>query len=167
MKKTSITALSLLFFIAALLTSCSSANKATSGGVSASASMIKGNWTVNDIDIEGAEKSKVKISVFDDGNYACFIGSQWNLVQNGNGTYSISASADGCSAGVRTIYWSLQNNGGTQYFLFKKLLNGEKPKTVEDGYRLTMKSIDASSMVLTSAVDFDGKTIYINYHFSK
>lgn len=157
--------MALMFIAVGILSSCSTANKVS--GPSASPSTIKGNWTINDIDIEGADKAALKVIAFGDGLYSCYIGSQWNLVQNGNGTYTINSNADGCSSGTRTIYWSLENRDGVQNFLFKKLENGEKPKQVTDGYRLAIKSIDASSMTLQSAVGFEGKTIYINYHFSK
>jgi hypothetical protein len=146
------------------LSSCTSPSKVT--GPNGDAVELKGNWMVNDINIEGASKGSLKVSVFDEALYSCFIGSQWTFVQNGNGSYSIAAN-DNCSAVQRKIFWSVQSANGVQYFQFKKINEGEKAKQVTDGYKLQIKSLQNNAMVLQSAVDFEGKTIYIDYNFSK
>ncbi|WJK47773.1 lipocalin family protein [Danxiaibacter flavus] len=152
----------LLVFIT--LGACTSPSKVT--GPEGNAVDLKGNWVVNDINIEGASKGSLKVSVFDEALYSCFIGSQWTLVQNGNGSYTIAAN-DNCSGAQRKIFWSVQTANGVQYFQFKKLNEGDKAKQVTEGYRLQIKSLQGSTMVLQSAVPFEGKTVYINYNFSK
>lgn len=126
---------------------------------------LKGTWTISDISPEGIT-GKVKITVFDDASYTCYIGSQWNLVPNGNGSYTVPSSGD-CMGGQRNIYWSVQTIGGVKYFQFKNLGTGVKPSKVTEGYRLEIKSLTANSMQLQSAVNFEGKTAYINYTFTR
>ena len=163
MKRTYLSALVALFFIVA--SSCSSPNKAM--GPAGSNTDLKGTWTVNDVDFDGASKSSIKVTVFDDALVSCFVGSQWALIQNGNGTYTISSSDQSCNPGQRKIYWSIQNVNGVQYFQFKKLMEGDKPSKVVDGYRLQVKALQGNIMTLTSTAELDGKTIYINFHLTK
>lgn len=147
-----------------LLPACSPSKVASPDGGNVN---LRGTWTVSNIDVDGVSKTGFKVTVFDDAPYTCFVGSQWTLVPNGNGTYTVPGGGADCSAGERKIYWSVQNVSGTKYFQFKKLYAGEKPKNVADGYRLQLRSLTANSMQLQSAVDFEGKTVYINYQFTR
>ncbi len=153
----------LILLVCITLGACTSPSKVT--GPEGNAVELKGNWIVSDINIEGASKG-LKVSVFDEALYSCFIGSQWTLVQNGNGSYTIPAN-DNCSGVTRKIFWSVQSANGAQYFQFKKLNEGDKAKQVTEGYKLQIKSLQGNTMVLQSAVAFEGKTVYINYNFTK
>src|SRR5690606_40792246 len=54
----------------------------------------------------------------------CFIGSVWNLPNNGNGSITFDADGQLCAPGaVRNIVWSIHNPGkemGEPQFQFKK-----------------------------------------------
>lgn len=164
MKKMSYLSTAVFIVCIGLLAACSPSKVASPDGGNVN---LRGTWTVSNIDLDGVSKSGFKVTVFDDAPYTCFVGSQWNLVPNGNGSYTVPSGGTDCSAGERKIYWSVQTVSGTKYFQFKKLYEGEKPKNVTDGYRLQLRSLTANSMVLQSAVDFEGKTVYINYQFSR
>lgn len=156
----SVTAFSLVLLV---MSACSTSRVANpDGGKNVK---ISGTWTVQDIDFEGIS-GKVKVSVFDDAPYTCFIGSQWNLIASGNGSYTLPSGAD-CNAGERTIFWGVQTENGVPTFMFKKMPGGVKPAKITDGYKLTVKSVTANSLVLQDDINFEGKTVYINYHMTK
>ncbi len=153
----------MLILFAALFTACSPSKVSSPDGGNVN---LKGTWTVSNIDLDGVSKSGFKVTVFDDAPYTCYIGSTWNLVPNGNGTYTVPSSGTGCTGGDRKIYWSVQTIGGVKYFQFKNI-GSNKPNRVAEGYRLEMKSLTANSMLLQSAVPFEGKTVFINYTFTR
>ncbi len=163
MKNKEILSVTALSFILLLMGACSTSRVANpDGGKNVK---ISGNWTVQDVNFEGVT-GKVKITVFDDAPYTCFIGSQWNLIASGNGSYTLPGGAD-CNAGERTIFWGVATENGMPTFMFKKMPGGVKPARITDGYKLTVKSVSANAMVLQDDINFEGKTIYINYHLTK
>lgn len=164
MKGKNILSVTLSLFVILMLSACST-SKVTAPD-SGSSVNLRGTWTVQDISFEGISKNGFKVTVFEDAPYSCFIGSQWNLVASGNGSYTIPSAQD-CAAGERTIFWGVQTENGVPTFLFKKLPAGAKPSKITDGFKLTVKSVTANSMVLQDDIHFEGKTIYINYHFSR
>ena len=140
--------------------SCSSGHKIS--GIN-----LNGNWVLNSITFDGLpQDTKFTATVFDDVPYSCFNGSTWSFPNNGNGSYTINSSDATCNAGTRNIYWSVVNNSGTNYLQFK-ILNGAAAKKVTSGYQMQITSVTATSMVLSSPVDFEGKSISIIYGFSK
>jgi hypothetical protein len=164
MKNNKIVSVTVSLLVVLLFTACATSKVAApdgSGNVN-----LKGTWTVQDISFEGISKNGFKVTVFDDAPYSCFIGSQWNLIASGNGSYTIPSST-GCAAGERTIFWGVQTENGTPVFLFKKLPPGAKPQKITDGFKMTVKSVTANTMILQDDINFEGKTIYINYHFSR
>lgn len=157
----SVTALGLVIL---LMSACSTSRVANpDGGKNVK---IAGTWTVQNVDIEGISKTGFKVTVFDDAPYTCFVGSQWNLVANGNGSYSLPGG-EGCSGGERTIFWGVQTENGIPTFMFKKMPGGVKPKNITDGYKMAVKSVSSNSLVLQDDVYFEGKTVYINYTLTK
>ncbi len=126
---------------------------------------LSGNWTIDKVDYSGTA-ARLKVTSFDDVTASCFEGSTWNLVQNGNGSYTINSTQAGCTGGARTIFWSVQVENGNNYFQFKNI-GANKAKTVTDGYRLEITASSATEFSLRSPVQFEGQTIYINYHFTK
>lgn len=127
---------------------------------------VSGTWTVQNVELEGISKNGFKVTVFDDAPYTCFVGSQWNLIASGNGSYTLPGG-EGCASGERAIFWGVQTENGVPTFMFKKMPGGVKPKNITDGYKLAVKSVNANAMVLQDDVYFEGKTIYINYHLTK
>ena len=146
-----------------MLAACSSSKNATT---TVSRNTIKGNWVLDRVTYDG-NPGGLKITLLDEGSEACLIGSTWALPNNGYGSYSINQTSDGCISGQRNIVWSYQKDGDQPIFQYKRLESGEKAKNIADGYRFRIISADASTMVLQSEVNFEGKPIYINYSFTK
>ncbi|NML21560.1 hypothetical protein HHL16_11785 [Pseudoflavitalea sp. G-6-1-2] len=163
MKRIKLLTAASLSLLVLLFTACSPSRVASPEGAKVD---LKGTWTVSNISLDGISEKGFKVTVFDDALYQCYMGSQWNLIANGNGSYTVPASGD-CTGGQRNIYWSVQNISGAKYFQFKNLGTGVKPNRVTDGYRLEMQSLTANQMLLRSAVNFEGKTVYINYTFTR
>ena len=149
------------FVLSFILFSCSSGHKIS--GVN-----LNGNWILNNVSFDGLPaNTKFTATVFDDVPYTCLQGSVWNLPNNGNGSYTISAPGNDCSAGTRNIYWSVTSINGVANLQFKRTDNGAKPKSITEGYRMEVSDNSATSMTLRAPVDFEGKTVYIVYSFSK
>ncbi len=145
-----------------LALACSPSKVSSVGGTAVN---IRGSWNVTDVRVTGTDLKNLKITAFDEGDYSCFKGSVWTLQPSGNGSYSINNEA--CGSKLQSIFWSVDTKKGAEYFRFKKLSEGEKPNRVVDGYELEIQNIDENSMVLSSPVAFEGKTIYINYYLSR
>lgn len=143
------------------MTACSNSKKVQRGD-------IKGDWTITSATVEGLPAgTKIRTTAFDDVAVECFNGSTWKFPNNGYGTYTISSS--GCSGGERQIIWSVRNRDGVDYLNFKKM-DGVKKKDardVEDGYSLTISNQTDNSFTAKSPINFEGKTIYMVYSFSK
>ena len=147
-----------------LIVSCSSSQKISV----AARDDIKGNWTLDRITYDGlATSDKVKITLLDEGDEACLINSTWALPNNGNGSYTLVGNSPGCTPGQRNIVWSYQKTGGQPYFQYKILPGGVKAKQITDGYRLKITSFSKGNFTAQTEVAFEGKSIFINYSFSK
>ena len=155
-----------LLFVSAILSiiavSCSNTKTAV-----ATRNDLVGNWRVSHVEVEGADASNLNVTSFDDVPLKCFEGSQWSLPNSGNGNYNISQS--GCRPGDRRIVWSQEVANGTTYLGFKHMddLKNNQAKTVKEGYRLQVTSYEKNHFIAKSPVSFEGKTIYIVYHFEK
>ncbi len=143
-----------VFFIAGCSSSKNSTDlKATNGN-------LAGKWTVTNISVDVPSGFKIT-NVFDEAPYADFKGSTWDLIRNGNGSFSLTNGTK------ENIYWSVYGKGNDAQFQFKKL-NGAKAKNVEDGYRLQIQNIASNSFIAKSPVDLgNGNTGYITYTFTK
>ena len=153
-----------LFAAASMMTSCGGPKTVAT----ADRKDIKGNWMLNNINYEGLNANdKVKITLLDEGNSECLTGSTWTFPNNSNGSYTINSTAAGCTAGRRDIVWGYRSEQGRTIVQYKKLVDGVKPKNIEDGYRFTVVSADNSQLHLQSEVSFEGKPLFINYYFTK
>jgi hypothetical protein len=147
-----------------MFTACST----TKGVLGTDRKGVKGTWTLNNIRFDGiSANTKFKATVFDDVTYTCLQNSTWDLPNSGKGSYTITDGGADCAAGQRFILWSLQKDGDIQYFQFKHVDGGVKPKNVTTGYRMEITSLSDNTMQLRSPVSFEGKTIYIVYDFSR
>ncbi|HVI48493.1 MAG TPA: hypothetical protein VM802_26735 [Chitinophaga sp.] len=148
-----------LALIAILGTSCSPKQGVTTNINKAA---VKGNWVLTDVKYEGIPDN-AKVTVFDEAQAKCFIGSQWVLPDNNaNGSYTLSSTENGCSPVTQNIVWTISKQGPTTMFGFKKLLSGVKAKNISDGY--LMEITGAGSMMTWRAnVNFEGKTAAIIY----
>lgn len=155
-----------LFVLSITLVSlgCGSANK-TTNSATGNKQKLSGYWILDRVSADQAA-GKLRITVFDDAVSSCFEGSRWMLMPNGKGSYNISSTAAGCNAGERNIFWSTSGEGNNTFQL-KKLMEGEKAKQVDTGYKMNIESSSDTEFTLSTPVAVDGKTVYVRYHFSK
>lgn len=150
---------------AILLVSCSSSKQAASVP---ERNDVKGTWLLDRITYDGIPAGpKLKLTLLDEGDDACLTGSTWVFPNNGNGSYDIVNSGNGCTPGQRNIVWSYQKSGDQPILQFKRMEGGVKAKDIADGYRFKIVSVDETSLTLQSEVSYQGSPIYINYAFSK
>jgi len=147
------------------LAACSSSKNT---GTTASRDDIKGTWQLDKITYDGLSSAgNVKLTLLDEGDEKCLEGSTWVFPNNGYGSYTIAPGATGCAPGQRSIIWSTRNDGGQTVLQYKILPGGVQAKDVSDGYRLKIISASGGMMQLQSETSFDGKSVLINYAFSK
>lgn len=126
---------------------------------------LNGKWVVNDVRLEGAGNGNYKITLFDDISSSCLTGSEWNLTESGNATYTIMQSND-CAGGARPIHWSTLNSNGVQYFQFKNI-DAAKARKVPDGYRLELSNVTKSGFTLREPTQVGSSTAYVVLDFTK
>lgn len=155
-----------ILFISSLLLFCLvSCNN--SKALADSEKLMRGDWTITNVSIDGINQSYVDVTVFDEANSQCYQGSLWHLVQNNNsGNYSLNAGGD-CPDATTKIKWFVTEEGGQMYFNFKKVYEGEKPKNVVDGYKLRITGNTGNEIDLRQDLMFEGKPIGVNYTFTK
>jgi hypothetical protein len=122
---------------------------------------------LSQVEVQGTNASNLKITSFDDVDFSCLRGSEWNFPTSVYGYYNITNS--NCVSGERRIVWSQDVINGVTYLGFKHLgdLKNNKAKKVEEGYRLEVTSYENNHFVAQSPVNFEGRTIYIVYYFDK
>lgn len=141
-----------------LLFSCTASKNATN--LKPTRNHLAGNWIISNIAVEMPQGYKVT-NVFDEAPYSDFKESNWDLIRNGNGSFTLSNGTK------ENIYWSVNGSGDNAQFQFKKL-NGAKPRNVETGYKLKLGPISDSSFTATSVIDAgNNQTGTITYTFSK
>jgi len=127
----------ILFFLFCIFffISCTSSKNATN--LKPTAANLSGNWTITNIAVDVPAGFQIS-NVFDEALYSDFQGSKWNLIRNGNGSFTLTNGTK------EDIYWSIYGKGNDAQFQFKKL-NGMKAKKVENGYRLQLGTISSNS----------------------
>lgn len=156
-----------------VFSSCSSQQGAVDGSPSATAwrNGVKGQWRLTSIDRENFPSAYSVKTVFEEAPPECFIGSIWNLPNNGKGSITFNADGQLCAPGaVRDIVWSIYNPGrdmGEPQFQFKKIYPGDKPSNVTAGYRLDLAYADAEQLVLRMPLSLDGQTGYLVFTFAR
>lgn len=134
--------------------------------VRASKKVIKGGWTLNQINYSAY--GTFKITFFKDASKACLEGSEWNFIPNNNsGTYAINKTD--CIAGDRNFVFTIQEVDevtGLYDFLLKPTNVKHKSETNE-GFRLKLTQLTDTDMQWEQMASIDGKTFTINMNFSK
>jgi hypothetical protein len=129
---------------------------------------INGNWVLQTITTEGIT-GIVKTKSFNEAEFSCFIGSNWNFISNNSmGSYTIVDTQKGCPAVTRLIRWSIyEPKGAEKEFQFKRLDDKKNPMDGNDGFRLSVKYLDKNTMSLRSAITFEGRPAALIYNFVK
>jgi|SRR5690348_3561769 len=148
----------LVAFLTTLSWSCTSSKNATN--LKPTRNHLAGTWTISNIDVKMPSGYKVS-TVFDEAPYADFNKSTWNLVRNGNGSFTLSNGTK------ENIYWGVEGKGDNAQFVFKKL-NGMKPRNVEGGFKLDLGPISSNGFSATSNINAGSdSTSTITYYFTK
>jgi hypothetical protein len=148
-----------------IITACSSSKKATG---TASRDDVKGTWLLENITYDGLPQGqKIKLTLLDEGDENCLIGSTWVFPNNGNGSYTITQNKSGCTPGERNIVWSYRLENDQTIFQYKRLPGGVKAKDVPEGYKFNIVTATDASLSLRSKVPYEGNTISINYSFAR
>jgi len=149
---------SLFLIFATLFFSCSSSKNASN--LKPTRNHLAGNWAITNINVDFPGNFKVS-QIFDEAPYQDFEGSSWNLIRNGNGSFTLSNGTK------ENIYWSIYGNGDDAQLQFKKL-NGMKPRNVETGYRLMLGPISRETFTAKSIINAGAdSTGSITYTFTK
>lgn len=144
---------------AALAVSCSTAKTAQNNR--ADFLKMKGDWEITSIDYDKG----YRIKPFDEGADAqCFLGSHWRLIPNNyTGAYTLNGGGS-CPSKIQPIKFEVLD-GNT--FQFKKILEGQKAKQNEMGYKMTLVNQSTDQFSLQQNVQFEGQTIPVTYNFQR
>lgn len=129
---------------------------------------INGNWVLQTITTEGIT-GVTKTRIFNEAEFGCFIGSDWNFVSNNSmGSYNLVDKSKNCTPVKRFIRWSVyEPKDLPKEFQFKRLDDKKNAMDNGDGYRLTVTELDDNHMKLKSDIVFDGRAGAIIYNFIK
>ena len=148
-----------LFVCLVVVSACSTIKKLPANVAGASRARFVANWSVTNISYEGLLQGAVQ-TIFNIAPPKDFVGSTWKLTNSGNGIITLT---NGIS---QTVYWSYSTKN-PDVFQFKKLFAGDNARKVEEGYQLTIGSIDDTQMILKLPVVLGDKTAYVVLHFVK
>ena len=129
---------------------------------------INGNWVLETITTEGIT-GVVKTKIFNEAEFGCFIGSEWNFISNNSmGSYNIVDKGKDCTPLKRFIRWSIyEPKDAAKEFQFKRLDDKKNAMDNGDGYRLTVAELTGNTMKLRSEIVFSGHAGAIIYNFVK
>lgn len=126
---------------------------------------LDGNYILQNVQLVGLPTdAKYKTTLLNDVSSECFIGSDWILPHNGNGSYTISKGD--CFNGKRNIKWSTRTTG-SQSVMQLKVLDGRKAKEVTEGYIMNITNVSNDGFTLESPVSVSGNSGTIVYTFVK
>ncbi len=127
---------------------------------------INGDWILQTIITEGIT-GVAKTKVFNEAEFSCFIGSEWNFISNNSmGSYSIVDKSKDCTPLKRFIRWSIyEPKDLPKEFQFKRLDDSKNAMDNGDGYRLTVTEISQNQFKLRSDIAFGGSAGAIIYNF--
>lgn len=126
---------------------------------------LKGNWTLTNVSYSRPGKFNVKL--YNDAGSDCFENSTWQFIPNNNtGTYQFTNA--GCDQTLKNVKWTIPlPDGGSYYFMMKPLTAKKKSIEGNRGFRTGLQSLDASTMVWTQKMQFEGKPFTITMNFIK
>ncbi|WP_378187888.1 lipocalin [Aquimarina sp. W85] len=128
---------------------------------------LKGSWSLDNISY--SRSGVFEVTLYDDASAECLTGSTWRFIPNNNtGTYDVNR--DACvQMGARNFRWTIPtpDESGVYSFMFKPI--NEKKKSTNDnkGYRMTLESLDETTMTWTQTVSLEGKPFVITMNFNK
>jgi hypothetical protein len=147
--------------IIALLAGCSASKEGR--GIKKT---INGNWVLQTITTEGIT-GVAKTKIFNEAEFGCFIGSEWNFISNNSmGSYTIVDAKKECPAIKRFIRWSVyEPKDLPKEFQFKRLDDKKDPMDDNNGFRLKIAQLEKNEMSLKSEITFEGHPAAMIYNF--
>lgn len=149
--------------VALLIVSCGPSKVATEARKT-----FKGDWILNDVTYPNSQGT-FDVTLFNDASAACFKGSSWSFVSNNNtGTYTPAGT--NCTAGERYFVWSIddQNSAMNNFdFLLKPTDSKWNSTTGNQGFRINLVSLTATSMTWEQTVTLEGSPFVIRMNFTK
>jgi hypothetical protein len=135
--------------------------------VKESKKILKGSWTLNDINYD--QSGTFNVTIFQDTSAECLLGSRWRFVPNNNfGNYDV---IDGnCPVGKRYFIWTIPDTGdaATNYDIILKPTDAKMKSTMnEKGFRLSLSYLSDNQLQLKQTVQMDGKPFTITMEYSK
>jgi len=129
---------------------------------------MNGNWVLETIITEGAT-GKIKDKIFNEADFSCFIGSEWNFNSKNNmGSYSIIDKQKDCPVVKRNINWSFPKTKDTSAVIyFKRYDDKNIPIHTETGFSLAIIQLDKTEMKLKAGMMYEGYPASIIYNFKK
>lgn len=122
---------------------------------------IKGNWIIKNVSYAGSDYFAVKS--FQIADSKCFVGSTWNFISNNN-KGSMSLTNSDCVSMSSPIVWSINKEG---FFVLKFVQEGNKAKTVSQGFLLRVANQTETSFELIDTINIAGKNKEVVYQFEK
>lgn len=127
---------------------------------------INGNWVLQTIATEGITGT-LKSKIFNEAEFSCFIGSEWNFSKKGTGTYTIVDLTKECPSIKRNITWSVDEpQEDVKQFSFKRLNDKNMPMDNE-AFKIIITQLDATQMKLRSNIVYDGHSAAMIFNFVK
>lgn len=129
---------------------------------------MNGDWVLQTITTEGIT-GVARTRVFNEAEFACFIGSEWNFIANNSmGSYTIVDKGKDCVPLKRFIRWSIyEPTGLDKEFQFKRLDDKKNAMDNGDGYRLIITVLDKTHVKLKSEIVYGGHAGAVIYNFVK
>jgi hypothetical protein len=121
---------------------------------------IKGNWKITSVNYPGAEM--IAVTSFGIADAKCFEGSNWKFVSNNN-KGEMALTKLGCPVFDSDITWYINKEGN----MILKILEGDKAKTVKEGYVLKVSNQSDNSFQLIDKINVAGKITDVVYQFEK
>ncbi|TYP75240.1 lipocalin family protein [Aquimarina intermedia] len=153
----------LLTLVALAVISCSPTQRT----INSAKKTLKGSWSLDNISY--SRSGIFEVTLYDDASAECLTGSTWRFIPNNNtGTYDVNR--DACmQMGARNFRWTIPtpDANGVYSFMFKPI--NEKKKSINNnkGYRMTLESLDETTMTWTQTVSLEGKPFVITMNFNK
>ena len=152
----------LVIVIAFLVTSCGPAYIANKKEKN-----LKGKWVLESISYPNSS-GLFNVEILDVAEVSCFENSIWNFIPN-NSSGKFTLDGNDCLKTQQEFTWYIDSQTARSINpeMLLKVTTGRKPKNVERGTRIKIKSLLANSMVWEQTAMFKGKQIQIEMKFSK
>lgn len=163
MKKGYINSGLIIIMITALLAACSVSKEARKMNRN-----INGDWVLETMITDG-ETGNIKNKIFNEADFSCFIGSEWNFTSKNNmGSYAIIDKQKNCPVIKRLFSWTFSEAKEVpSVFLLTRLDDKNNPVDKEARFSFTITQLDKKQMKLKADIVFEGRPASIIYNFEK